>query len=113
MKIDEVRRRAFSMPLTSPAFPRGPYRFYDREYFIITYRTEREAIEKILPEPLTFDEPLVKFEFIRMPNSTGFGDYTESGQVIPVRYEGRAGNYTHASAFNSKSLVALIFGRFK
>jgi acetoacetate decarboxylase len=96
MKIDEVRRRAFSMPLTSPAFPRGPYRFYDREYFIITYRTEREAIEKILPEPLTFDEPLVKFEFIRMPNSTGFGDYTESGQVIPVRFNGVAGNYTHA-----------------
>ena len=77
MKIDEIRRRAYSMPLTSPAFPRGPYRFYDREYFIITYRTDPEAIEKILPEPLTFDEPLVKYEFIRMPNSTGFGDYTE------------------------------------
>ena len=76
MKIDEIRRRAYSMPLTSPAFPRGPYRFYDREYFIITYRTDPEAIEKILPEPLTFDEPLVKYEFIRMPNSTGFGDYT-------------------------------------
>jgi acetoacetate decarboxylase len=84
------------MPLTSPAFPRGPYRFYDREFFIITYRTEREAIEKILPEPLTFDEPLVKYEFIRMPNSTGFGDYTETGQVIPVRFNGVAGNYTHA-----------------
>jgi acetoacetate decarboxylase len=31
-----------------------------------------------------------------MPDSTGFGDYTESGQVIPVRYKGQAGNYTHA-----------------
>ena len=96
MKIDEVRRRAYSMPLTSPAFPRGPYRFFDREYFIITYRTEPAALEKILPEPLTFDEPIVKFEFIRMPNSTGFGDYTESGQVIPVLLNGVAGNYTHA-----------------
>jgi acetoacetate decarboxylase len=96
MKIDEVRRRAFSMPLTSPAFPRGPFRFYDREYFIITYRTDREALERVVPEPLTFDEPLVKYEFIRMPNSTGFGDYTETGQVIPVRFNGVAGNYTHA-----------------
>ena len=103
MKTDEVRRRAFSMPLTSPAFPRGPYRFYDREFFIVTYRTEREAIEKILPEPLTFDEPLVKFEFIRMPNSTGFGDYTESGQVIPVRFNGVAGNYTHAMYLDDAS----------
>ena len=100
MKIDEIRRRAYSMPLTSPAFPRGPYRFYDREYFIITYRTDPEAIEKILPEPLTFDEPLVKYEFIRMPNSTGFGDYTESGQVIPVRLNGQPGSYTHAMFLN-------------
>jgi acetoacetate decarboxylase len=96
MKIEDVRRKAYSMPLTSPAFPRGPYRFVDREYFIVTYRTEAAALEKILPEPLTFDEPLVKYEFIRMPNSTGFGDYTESGQVIPVRFNGVAGNYTHA-----------------
>lgn len=100
MKIDEVRRRAFSMPLTSPGFPPGPYRFVDREYFIVTYRTDAEALEKILPEPLTFDEPLVKFEFIRMPNSTGFGDYTESGQAIPVRFNGRQGSYTHAMFLN-------------
>ncbi|MGA8172805.1 MAG: acetoacetate decarboxylase [Methylocystis sp.] len=107
MKIDEIRRRAFAMPLTSPAFPPGPYRFYDREYFILTYRTDREALEKIVPEPLTFDEPLVKYEFIRMPNSTGFGDYTESGQVIPVRFNGVAGNYTHSMYLNDG---APIFG---
>ncbi|QGM47520.1 acetoacetate decarboxylase [Methylocystis heyeri] len=100
MKIDEVRRRAFAMPLTSPAFPKGPYRFYDREYFTITYRTDREALERVVPEPLTFDEPLVKYEFIRMPNSTGFGDYTESGQVVPVDFNGVAGSYSHAMFLN-------------
>jgi acetoacetate decarboxylase len=100
MKIDEVRRRAFAMPLTSPAFPRGPYRFYDREYFTIAYRTDRDALERVVPEPLTFDEPLVKYEFIRMPNSTGFGDYTESGQVIPVKFNGVAGSYSHAMFLN-------------
>ena len=26
----------------------------------------------------------------------GFGDYTESGQVIPVRFGAERGNYTHA-----------------
>ncbi len=100
MKIEEVRRRAFAMPLTSPAFPPGPYRFYDREFFTITYRTDRAALERVVPEPLVFDEPLVKYEFIRMRNSTGFGDYTESGQVIPVRYNGAAGAYTHAMYLN-------------
>jgi acetoacetate decarboxylase len=100
MKIDEVRRRAFAMPLTSPAFPPGPYRFFNREYLIITYRTDRAALDAVVPEPLTFDEPIVKYEFIRMPDSTGFGDYTESGQVIPVKFEGHEGSYTHAMFLN-------------
>ena len=51
MKIDEVRRRAFAMPLTSPAFPPGPYRFFNREYLIITYRTDRAALDAVVPEP--------------------------------------------------------------
>ena len=79
MNENEVRERAFAMPLTSPAFPMGPYRFINREYLIITYRTDPAKLRALVPEPLEIDEPLVKFEFIRMPDSTGFGDYTESG----------------------------------
>ncbi len=30
MKADDVRKTAFAMPLTSPAFPPGPYRFINR-----------------------------------------------------------------------------------
>jgi acetoacetate decarboxylase len=100
MTIDEVRKRAFAMPLTSPAFPRGPYRFVNREYLIITYRTDPAALEAVVPEPLTFDQPLVKYEFIRMPDSAGFGNYTESGQVIPVKFDGKEGNYTLAMYLN-------------
>ena len=64
------------MPLTSPAYPIGPYRFFHREFLIITYRTDPQKLRELVPEPLKIDEPLVKFEFIRMPDSTGFGDYT-------------------------------------
>jgi acetoacetate decarboxylase len=94
MTEDEVRERAYAMPLTSPAFPLGPYRFYHREYLIITYRTDPDRLRAVVPEPLQIDEPHVKFEFIRMADSTGFGDYTESGQVIPVSLGGRVGGYT-------------------
>ncbi|KTD13661.1 acetoacetate decarboxylase [Legionella gratiana] len=96
MNEAEVIEQAFAMPLTSPAYPRGPYRFINREYLIITYETDMDLLRKIVPEPLEVVDPLVKFEFIRMPDSTGFGDYTESGQVIPVRYKGKMGGYTHA-----------------
>jgi acetoacetate decarboxylase len=90
MRHETVRASAFAMPLTNPAFPAGPYRFVNREYFIIQYRTDLEALRRIVPEPLEITEQVVNYEFIRMPDSTGFGDYTESGQVIPVSYRGQA-----------------------
>jgi len=100
MKMAEVREQAYSMPLTSPAYPRGPYRFVDRQFLIITYRTDPGRLRAVIPEPLEFTEPLVKFEFIRMPDSTGFGDYTECGQVIPVHFQGKEGGYSHAMYLN-------------
>jgi acetoacetate decarboxylase len=106
MNIDEVRRTAFAMPLTNPAFPPGPYRFIDREFLIVTYRTDLEALRAIVPEPLQVTEAIVKYEFIRMPDSTGFGDYTESGQVIPVTFEGQAGGYVHAMYLNDEAPIA-------
>jgi acetoacetate decarboxylase len=106
MNEKEVRERAFAMPLTSPAFPPGPYRFVNREFFIVTYRTDPEALRAVIPAPLEFTEPLVKFEFIRMPDSTGFGDYTESGQVIPVSFQGKAGGYVHAMFLDDESPIA-------
>jgi acetoacetate decarboxylase len=106
MKESEVRSRAFAMPLTSPAYPIGPYRFYNREYLIITYRTDPVKLRELVPEPLQVDEPLVKYEFIRMPDSTGFGDYTESGQVVPVSFKGRKGGYTHCMFLNDHPPIA-------
>ena len=106
MKISDVRERAFAMPLTSPAYPPGPYRFVDREFLIITYRTDPDKLRALVPEPLEIEAPLVKFEFIRMPDSTGFGDYTEAGQVIPVSFQGRKGNYTHCMFLNDHPPIA-------
>ena len=105
MKAD-VRERAFSMPLTSPAYPPGPYRFCQREYLVITYRTDPERLRELVPGPLEVIEPLVKYEFIRMPDSSGFGDYTESGQVIPVSFRGKQGSYTHSMFLNDESPIA-------
>jgi len=93
MTEDDVRTRAFAMPMHNPAFPPGPYRFVDREYLIVTYRTDEDALRALIPAPLELAEPVVKFEFINMPDSTGFGHYCESGQVIPVTHRGERGGF--------------------
>src|SRR5262249_11318292 len=47
MRQAEVRERAFAMPLTNPAYPPGPYRFIDREYLTITYRTDPAKLRAV------------------------------------------------------------------
>lgn len=106
MNVEDVKKSAFAMPFTCPSYPPGPYRFVDREFLIITYRTDIEALRRVVPEPLAVSEPIVKYEFIRMPDSTGFGDYTESGQVIPVSYRGVEGGYVHSMYLDDDAPIA-------
>jgi acetoacetate decarboxylase len=86
---------ASSMPLFSPSYTPGPYVFIRREYLIVTYQTEPEALRAALPEPL---EPaagnLAYFEWMKMPDASGFGDYEESGTGIPALFEGEPCNFS-------------------
>lgn len=77
---------ASAMPLASPSYPKGPYRFIDREYLVIHYESDPDAIRAMLPEPLEPDGNHVFFEWIKMPDSTGFGSYQESGSGIAARF---------------------------
>jgi acetoacetate decarboxylase len=111
MKLSDVATNAFAMPVNNPAYPRGPYRFYNREFVIISYRTDPEVLRALVPEPLEVVGDTVNYEFIRMPDSTGFGDYTESGQVIPVRFRDRdgtvqEGGYVHAMYLDDNAPIA-------
>src|ERR1700761_2293932 len=111
MKIDDVRAKAFAMPLNNPAFPRGPYKFYNREFIILSYRSDPARMRAFVPEPLEVVGDIVHYEFIRMPDSTGFGDYTESGQVIPVRFthpDGTVeeGGFVHAMYLDDEGPIA-------
>jgi acetoacetate decarboxylase len=111
MKIDDVRAKAFAMPLNNPAFPRGPYKFYNREFIILSYRTDPARMRAFVPEPLEVVGDIVHYEFIRMPDSTGFGDYTESGQVIPVRFTDKdgtvqEGGFVHAMYLDDEGPIA-------
>jgi acetoacetate decarboxylase len=93
---EDAINNQFNMPAPRwlNTYPAGPYRFINREFFIIAYESDPDLLQSILPPGMELLEPIVKFEFIRMPDSTGFGDYTESGQVIPVKYQGEEGGFT-------------------
>jgi acetoacetate decarboxylase len=88
MTRDQILKLS-SMPASSPSYPLPPFRFINREYMTVIYESDPDAIRAAVPEPLVPDPSnQVFFECIRMPDSSGFGDYTESGLVIPCHYEG-------------------------
>ncbi|MGZ4635251.1 acetoacetate decarboxylase family protein [Oryzihumus sp.] len=49
----------------------------------------------------------MRFEVIRMPDSSGLGDYTESGQVLRVRHEGDEGDFIHSMYLDNAPAIAL------
>jgi len=93
MKREEILA-ASSMPLSSPSYPKGPYRFVNREYLVVHYESDPDAIREMLPEPLEPDGNHVFFEWMKMPDSTGFGSYQESGIGINALWHGQPCNYT-------------------
>src|SRR4051795_9790342 len=60
----------------------------------------------VVPEPLTVADPLVRFEVMRMPDVTGLGSFTESGQVLQVEHEGEPADYLHAMYVDSLPSIA-------
>ncbi len=96
-----------SMPPGNPSYPMGPYRFIDREYFIVIYESDPEAIRRAVPDPLKPDgSDQVFYEWINMPDSSGFGSYQESGVVIPCTFEGEPVNYTAQMYLNDEPPIS-------
>ncbi|WP_331744620.1 acetoacetate decarboxylase [Kitasatospora sp. NBC_01300] len=98
--------RLVTTPLDSPAYAPTRYRFTNREYLNVVYRTDPDALRRLVPEPLTVTEPLVRFEVMRMPDTTGLGDYTEAGQLIAVEHEGEAGEFNLAMYVDSVPAIS-------
>ncbi|MFJ4803253.1 acetoacetate decarboxylase [Streptomyces murinus] len=105
MQKEDVAR-LFTTPVDSPAYAPARYRFTNREYLNIYYRTDPEAVRRLVPEPLTVTDPIVRFEIMRMPDTTGLGDYTEAGQLIAVEHEGEKGEFNLAMYVDSVPAIS-------
>eukprot|EP01147_Barroeca_monosierra_P000421 gene421-7862_t len=83
-----------SIPCISPSYPKGPFYFKDREYFIVEYETDPRRLKQVVPWPLVPASNRILYEWINMPDSSGFGSYSESGCVVPCLLNEEPVNYT-------------------
>jgi acetoacetate decarboxylase len=77
-----------SMPLQSPTYPTGPYKFFNRQYMIVYYKTDPAKIREMLPEPLQPDGDVVSVQWLDLPDGEGFGAYSAAAQAIPCTFNG-------------------------
>jgi len=77
-----------SMPLQAPTYPTGPYKFFNRQYMIVYYRSDPAQIREMLPEPLEPDGDVVSVQWLDLPDGEGFGAYSAAAQAIPCTFNG-------------------------
>lgn len=82
-----------SMPLQSPTFPRGPYKFFNRQYLVVSYKTDPDAIRAALPEPLQPAGDVASVQWLDLPDGEGFGAYAAAAQIIPCTFKGEPCNF--------------------
>lgn len=95
-----------SMPLQSPTFPRGPYRFFNRQYLVISYKTSLDAIRTALPEPLQPVGDTVSVQWLDLPDGEGFGAYAAAAQIIPCTFDGGTCNFVSQMYVNNTPPLA-------
>jgi acetoacetate decarboxylase len=100
MKINSVLPNAFSMPVTSPAFPKGPYHFVDQEYLILTYRTDPAKLRALAPVADLPVLEIVEARHLIADLTPGTGervfDYLDHAQIVAASAPRRV----HASSLN-------------
>ncbi len=106
MTPDELMSRS-ATPLSSPAWPPGPFVSYGVDSLDIVYRSDPEVLRRLVPEPLTVVEPLVRFSVTRMPDTTGLGDHAAAGQSVAVELGGERGYYLESMYLDSFPALAL------
>ena len=96
-----------STPYGAPLTPPLPIRMRQTEILTIVYRTDREAADQLVPEPLALADDLVIAHLYRMRDAEWFGAYCESAFQLPVRLpDGTRGTYSPFLVLESDGAVA-------
>ena len=97
-----------SMPAASPSYPLPPFRFVDREYMTIIYESDPDAhSRRRCPSRwCRTRRTRCSTNGSACPNSSGFGDYTETGVVIPCSFEGKPASFVSQMYLDDEAPIA-------
>jgi acetoacetate decarboxylase len=82
---DDITAGGFSTPWDAPLVPPFPFTFRDAEVLTLAYRTERAAIEQLLPPPLETTSDVVLVHIYHMRDVEWLGEYGECNVMVGAR----------------------------
>ena len=57
-------------------------KFFDRPALTVSYRSDLDKVQALVPEPLVVEDPIVSLAFLFMI-APGLGDYYEVSHAVP------------------------------
>lgn len=83
--VDDIVAGGFSTPWDAPLVPPFPLTFRNAEVLTLAYRSERSAIEALLPPPLELTGDLVLIHIYHMHDVEWLGEYGECNVMVGTR----------------------------
>jgi acetoacetate decarboxylase len=98
----------WSTPADSPLCPSFPYTYRSVEVLTLVYRTDPEAIRRVLPAPLVPVGDRVLIHIYNMPDTEWLGPYNECNVMVGAELPGKAvGGFSPYFLINSDGGLAL------
>lgn len=94
--VDDIVAGGFSTPWGAPLVPPFPLTFRNAEVLTLGYRSERSAIEAILPPPLEPTGDMILIHIYHMHDVEWLGEYGECNVMVGARLPetGEEGSYS-------------------
>jgi acetoacetate decarboxylase len=86
--LDDIRRGGFSTPWDAPMSPPFPFQFRNVEILTAVWRSDPDAIARLLPPPLEPTSDVVLAHIYRMTDVDWLGAYFESNIMVGARLPG-------------------------
>jgi acetoacetate decarboxylase len=111
LSTDEIVAGGFSTPWDAPMIPPFPFTFRNAEVLTLAWRSDRAAIEALLPPPLEPTGDLVLAHIYKMNDVDWLGSYSECNVMVGARLPATGDSGAYSPYLFLSSDIGVAHGR--
>ena len=96
----------YSLPINDSLYGKPPFHYKGSESIMVVFKSDPNVISELVPKPMEANPDGLAIASINRFNCTGFGRSIEMFFVIPVTFQGEAGNYLPYIILNNDKPLA-------